>query len=154
VARERWHLVQTGSSLVGFRYRQDLRVSNDKKRYRCNGGLRMSRYVGWRFEGRIDAKEAKVEFAAPLVKASPCETRSLEQSPGTLRLSDEPYHLQVELSGAEFELTRAEGLEPIRPSDERTDGGSSEETAATGKKRKEEIEREPVATDWEVRFGS
>lgn len=128
VARERWHLVQKGGSLVGARYRQDIRVSNDKKRYRCNGRLRMSRYVGWKIEGKVGAEEASVEFGSPLVKASPCEARSLEQSPGKLRLAVEPYRLRVQISGAEFDLVRAGGLEPIQYGGERT-------VSATKKKR-------------------
>jgi hypothetical protein len=126
VTTEHWHLAQRGDVVRGRRFRHDLRVSNDKKRFRCNGRLKMGRYAAWSFQGSVQGRVAEVTFGAPRVKASPCETRDLKQAAGKLKLEAAADELNVELSDAQFTLTRAGGLTPVGAVAHDAHGGDGE----------------------------
>ena len=109
-ASERWHLVQKGAVVRGFRHRMDLHVSNDKKRYRCNGQLRMSRFVRWPLTGRVSGTTVSLSFGAPIVKPSPCEHRRLSYNRGTLEWLHHRDRIQAVMPEGRFVLERQAGI--------------------------------------------
>jgi len=112
VTSERWYLRQKGPVVEGVRQRSDLHVSNDKKRYRCNSQLRMSRFVRWGVQGKLDGPTVSLTFGSPLVKPTPCEQRRLKYTRGMLELSHEPDRIQAVLPEGRFVLERQVGAVP------------------------------------------
>jgi hypothetical protein len=116
VLSERWHIRQNGSSVEGFRHRSDLHISNDRKRYRCNSHLRMSRFVRWPFRGRVNRDDVSLKFGVPRVKPTPCERRRLAYTRGSLKIAHHPNRVQAVLPEGRFVLERQVGADPGRMS--------------------------------------
>lgn len=136
---ERWHVTQAGFALSGVRYRSDLHVSNDQKRYRCNSRLRMSRLVQWPFSGRIDGASVNLTFADPWFKPTPCDRRKLTYTRGVLEMGQHPDRLQAVLPEGRFELERLVGAKPGRISGPgvpaRPSAGGGTAGASAGKRK-------------------
>lgn len=106
VVAERWRIRQHGLKVHGQRYRRDHHVSNDSKRFMCNGRLEMSRYAYWPFSGRIATDSVGLSFGQPLARPGPCEQRNLSYTEGKLMLSIDPDTLEAELPEGRVSLQR------------------------------------------------
>lgn len=111
--QETWYIVQKGATIRGERHRRDVRSSNDKKPYRCNGRLHMGRFVVWTFSGTLDVAQAEVAFGEPLAKKDPCENRDLKQKNGRLEVGYDKDILISIIGGTKKKLLRQGGLIPF-----------------------------------------
>lgn len=111
--QETWYIFQKGTKIWGEKHRRDVRASKDKKPYRCNGRLYMSRFVVWAFNGTLEDAQAELAFGEPLVKKSPCENRELKQKSVRLKMGYEKDHLISVTGGTQKKLLRQGGLDPF-----------------------------------------